>query len=75
MSACHIKSSYILAKFITQDGNVDCWPGQIQFFFSHKADLPNGELEHNLAFIRWYQPVNFQYYFSFVDDETYNVKL
>src|SRR5579859_1751770 len=27
ISACHIKSSYILAKFITQDGNVDCWPG------------------------------------------------
>jgi hypothetical protein len=50
--AYHIKSSYILAKFITQDSNVDCWPGQIQFFFSHKADLLNGELEHNLAFIR-----------------------
>ncbi|PKK57318.1 hypothetical protein RhiirC2_798259 [Rhizophagus irregularis] len=38
-------------KFITQDGNINCYPGQVQFFFSHKIDLPDGELEHNLAFI------------------------
>ncbi|EXX59937.1 hypothetical protein RirG_184520 [Rhizophagus irregularis DAOM 197198w] len=41
-------------KFITQDGSIDCYPRQVQFFFSHKVDLPDGELEHNLAFIRWY---------------------
>lgn len=76
MSARHIKSSYILAKFMTRDdGSVDCWPGQVQFFFSHKADLPNGELEHNLAFIRWYRPTNSRYHFSFSDDETCNVEL
>ncbi|CAB4388065.1 unnamed protein product [Rhizophagus irregularis] len=57
------------------DGSVDCWPGQEQFFFSHKADLPNGELEHNLAFIRWYRPTNSRYHFSFSDDETCNVEL
>ncbi|PKY61851.1 hypothetical protein RhiirA4_487412 [Rhizophagus irregularis] len=56
MSACHVKNLYVLAKFIIQNGNVDCYSGQIQFFFSHKIDLPDGELEHNLAFIRWYQP-------------------
>ena len=27
MLAHHIKSSYILAKFIIQDGNIDCWLG------------------------------------------------
>lgn len=75
MSARHIKSSYILAKFITQDNNVDCYPGQVQFFFSHKANLPSGELEHNLAFIRWYRPANSRYHFSFNNDETCNVEL
>ena len=57
MSACHIKSSYILAKFITKDEDIDCFPGQVQFFFAHKVNLPNGELEHNLAFIQWYKHV------------------
>ena len=27
--ACHIKSSFILAKFINRDGSVDIYPGQI----------------------------------------------
>ena len=75
MSARHVKNSYVLAKFITQDGSVDCYPGQVQFFFSHKVDLPDGELEHNLAFIRWYQPANSRYYFSIEDDEICNVEL
>ncbi|GET55087.1 hypothetical protein GLOIN_2v1786477 [Rhizophagus irregularis DAOM 181602=DAOM 197198] len=55
--------------------SVDCYPGQVQFFFSHKVDLPDGELEHNLAFIQWYQPVNSRYYFSIKDDEICNVEL
>jgi hypothetical protein len=33
MTARYIKSSYIVAKFIIQDNNVDCYLGQIQFFF------------------------------------------
>ena len=37
MSSRHIKSSYILAKFITQDGSVDCYPGNVQFFFLTKS--------------------------------------
>src|SRR5581483_11156482 len=33
-SLCHIKSSFILAKFINRDGtSVDIYPGQIQYFF------------------------------------------
>jgi hypothetical protein len=75
ITARHIKSSYIVAKFITQDNNVDCYLGQVQFFFSHKADLPNRELEHNFAFIRWYRPANSRYHFSFADDETCNAEL
>ncbi|POG61551.1 hypothetical protein GLOIN_2v1786477 [Rhizophagus irregularis DAOM 181602=DAOM 197198] len=39
------------------------------------VDLPDGELEHNLAFIRWYQPANSRYYFSIEDDEICNVEL
>ena len=31
----HAKSSYILAKFITNDRTVDCYPGQVQYYFTH----------------------------------------
>lgn len=58
MSVRHTKSSYVLAKFINSDGEVDSYPGQVQFFFSHKVDLPDGEMEHNLAYIRWYRPAS-----------------
>ncbi|GET65200.1 hypothetical protein GLOIN_2v1775288 [Rhizophagus irregularis DAOM 181602=DAOM 197198] len=51
MSVRNTKSSYVLAKFITSDGKVDSYPGQIQYFFKHTVDLPNGQMEHNLAYI------------------------
>ena len=75
MLSRHIKSSYILAKFITRDDSVDCYPGQIQYFLSYKIHLPNGKFEHNLAFVRWYQPANSQYYFSIENDEICNAEL
>lgn len=58
MSLRHVKSSYILAKFITNDGTVDCYPGQVQYYFTHKINLPNGLTEHFLAYVRWYQPAS-----------------
>ncbi len=77
MSLRHVKSSYILAKFITSDGNVDCYPGQVQYYFSHTIDLPNGPTEHFLAYVRWYQPTDspdIRYHFS-DDEQTCNVEL
>ncbi|RHZ90205.1 hypothetical protein Glove_4g15 [Diversispora epigaea] len=32
----HQKSSYILAKFASEDDSIDIYPGQIQFFFVHE---------------------------------------
>ncbi|CAB4428199.1 unnamed protein product [Rhizophagus irregularis] len=79
MSVRHTKSSYVLAKFITSDGEVDSYPGQIQYFFKHTVDLPNGQMEHNLAYIRWYRPASTsesRYYFHIDDeDESCNVEL
>ena len=81
LSFRHIKSSYVLAKFITNDGEVDRYPGQVQYYFKHEIDLPNGRTVHYLAFIRWYRPAdtaNIRYHFS-IDDteetETCNVEL
>ncbi|GET61741.1 hypothetical protein GLOIN_2v1765140 [Rhizophagus irregularis DAOM 181602=DAOM 197198] len=78
MSVRHTKSSYVLAKFITSDGEVDSYPGQIQYFFKHTVDLPNGQMEHNLAYIRWYRPASMsesRYYFHIDDeDESCNVE-
>jgi len=82
MSVRHIKSSYILAKFITNDEQVECYPGQVQYYFKHTVDLPNApETEHYLAYVLWYQPAdsaNVRYHFDIVDDEeteTCNVQL
>lgn len=77
MSLRHVKSSYILAKFITSDGTVDCYPGQVQHYFTHTIDLPDGPAEHFLAYVRWYQHTgssDVRYHFR--DDEgTCNVEL
>ena len=76
LSLRHIKSSYILAKFITNDGTVNCYPRQVQYYFVHVVDLPDGPYEHFLAYVRWYQPAgssNVRYHFR--DDETCNVEL
>ena len=56
-SARHSKNSYVTAKFVTQDGTVDCYPGIVQFFFTHEVNLDHNNLvKHHLAFIRWYKP-------------------
>jgi hypothetical protein len=74
----HIKNSFILAKFITDNG-VDCYPGQVQYFFKHTIDLPEGLVDHNLAYVRWYQHAETsktRFYFSIDDEEkTCNVEL
>jgi hypothetical protein len=75
LSLRHVKSSYVLAKFVTNDGHVDCYPGQIQYFFTHTVDFPNGSTEHFLAYVRWYRPVSIRYHFSCGDDQTCNVEL
>jgi hypothetical protein len=57
MSSRHVNSSFILAKFVTSDGEVDCYPGQIQYFFKHTINLQNQSIEHFLAYVRWYKHV------------------
>ena len=48
----HVKNSFILAKFMTDDRNDDCFPEQIQYFFTHTVNLPDiGLSKHNLAFV------------------------
>lgn len=76
MSQRHVKSSYILAKFITNDMEVECYPGQVQYYFTHVVNFPDGPIEHFLAFVRWYKHVdsaNIRYHFS--SDDICNVEL
>jgi hypothetical protein len=78
MSMRHVKSSYVMANFITNNGEVDCYPGQVQYYFKHVVDFPNGPAEHSLAYIRWYKPAEtakIRFYFSNDDDENCNVEL
>src|SRR5207247_9383874 len=72
MSSRHVKSSFILVNFITRDDNVDCYAGQVQYFFKHIVDFEDGPVEHNLAYVRWYklaETSKVRYYFSIDDDE------
>jgi hypothetical protein len=76
----HIKSSFILAKFISRDGkSVDTYPGQIQFFFEHSIHLFSQNSTHKLAYIKWYKAASsssIRYHFSINDDvKTCNVEL
>lgn len=76
ISSRHIASSYVLSKFMTNTDEVDCYPGQIQYFFKHTIDLPDGTFEHNLVYIRWYKPTNSRFHFSVDNDQqTCNVEL
>ena len=62
---------------MTQDDIVDCYPGELQFFFTHEVNLNDNNLvKHHLAFIRWYKPTKNRYHFSIDDaDQTCNVEL
>lgn len=80
MSSRHTKSSFILAKFETQDGQVDCYPGQVQYFFNHSVDFSDDvRSDHYLAYVRWYRPAdtsNVRFHFSSDDEyQTCNVEL
>jgi hypothetical protein len=56
-AARYEKSSYILAKFVLDDGSIDTYPGQVQFYFKHTIYLNNKSTTHSLALVRWYEPV------------------
>lgn len=76
----HIKSSFILAKFINLDEkSVDIYPGQIQYFFEHDIYLSGQNLTHKLAYVKWYKAArssSIRYHFSIDDDiKTCNVEL
>lgn len=79
MSSRHVKSSFILSNFITIDDKIDCYAGQVQYFFKHTINFKDGPTEHNLAYIKWYKPADtskVRYYFSIDDEEkTCNVEL
>ena len=42
-------------NFITRDDKVDCYAGQVQYFFKHIVDFEDGPVEHNLAYVQWYK--------------------
>ena len=78
MSSCYIKSLFVLAQFVNCDESVDLYPGQIQYFFTHTINLADGPVDHKLAYIRWYRPVNsaeIRFHFSIDKTETCNVEL
>ena len=37
----YLKNSYILAKFIQENGSIETYPGQVQYFFEHEINIRN----------------------------------
>ena len=63
-----------MAKFETQDGRIDTYPGQIQFFFVHSICVNGTDLDdHYLAYIRWYKESKNRYHFSVNDDNNQQI--
>lgn len=57
LSKRHVRSSYILARFINQrENDIDTYPGQVQFYFEHTIHFSEGPEKHHLAFVNWYKP-------------------
>jgi len=50
----YIKSANVLSQFVIDDNITDIYLGQVQFFFEHTIQLPEGPATHSLAFVRWY---------------------
>ena len=48
----YMKNSYIIAKFITQNENIELFSEQVQFYFEHEVRLPKEKQVHHLAFVR-----------------------
>ncbi|RHZ78691.1 hypothetical protein Glove_158g2 [Diversispora epigaea] len=72
----HQKSSYILAKFASEDDSIDIYPGQIQFFFVHEISTNRINMEnHYLAYVRWYKKIKNRFYFSVNKEQICNVEL
>src|SRR5215475_5897567 len=55
MSSRHVKSSFVLANFVISDNNVNCYAGQVQYFFKHIIDFDDEPVEYNLAYVHWYK--------------------
>ncbi|RHZ67057.1 hypothetical protein Glove_303g42 [Diversispora epigaea] len=72
----HQKSSYILAKFASEDDSIDIYPGQIQFFFIHEISTNRINIEnHYLAYVRWYKKIKNWFYFDINQEQMCNVEL
>ena len=78
-AARYEKSSFILARFVQDDGSIDTYPGQVLFFFEHAIYLNNESVTHSLALVKWYNPVKdpeIRYYCQVGDDvKSCNIEL
>ncbi|RHZ82956.1 hypothetical protein Glove_102g68 [Diversispora epigaea] len=72
----HQKSSYILAKFASEDDSIDIYLGQIQFFFVHEISTNRINMEnYYLAYVRWYKKIKNRFYFGINQEQMCNVEL
>ena len=51
-------NSYILARFIDQNDEVNAYPGQVQYYLEHVIVVNGLRKKHYLAYVRWYKPVS-----------------
>jgi hypothetical protein len=56
-TSCYLKSLFILAKFVQENDLIDMFSGQVQYYFEHEVNLPEGKKTHSLAYVKWFFPV------------------
>ena len=72
----YLRNSFILAKFVQDDDSIELFPGQVQYFFEHEVNLPEGKQTHSLVYVRWFLPAPMRFHCQIGNDyESCNVEI
>ncbi|PKY56565.1 hypothetical protein RhiirA4_476956 [Rhizophagus irregularis] len=79
ISGRHEKNATILAKWKAfNDESIDIYPGEVQYYFEHTLNLPDGPRTHLLAYVKWYKNApssDIRFKHRFMEPEISNTEL
>ena len=76
----YLKNSFILAKFMQENGSVKVYPGQVQYYFEYELRISKEKkVIHHMAFVKWFmyasdQKIRFHFKINH-DTKSCNVKI
>ena len=70
----HANNSLIQAKWKAfGDDSSDIYPGEVQYYFEHILNFPDGSKKHQLAYVRWFKPApspDTRFKHKFIDEKS-----